>query len=73
MNLYCTLALDPSIGSGHCLGRELGEIVVAVKMPPTRNGTKRPREPLLYLSAESVHRMCRIEDAAYPQRDEKTP
>ena len=29
-------------------------------MPPTRNGTKRPREPLLQLSAESVHRMCRI-------------
>ena len=29
-------------------------------MPPTRNGTKRPREPLLYLSAESGQRMCRI-------------
>ena len=26
---------------------KIGEIVVAVKMPPTRNGTKRPREPLL--------------------------
>ena len=29
-------------------------------MPRTRNGTKRPREPLLYLSAESGQRMCRI-------------
>ena len=37
--------------SGRCLGRELGEIVEAVKMPPTRNGTKRPREPSLQLSA----------------------
>ena len=33
------------------VGRELGEIVEAVKMPPTRNGTKRPREPSLQLSA----------------------
>ena len=29
------------------LNRELGEIVVSVKMPITRDGTKRPREPLL--------------------------
>jgi hypothetical protein len=33
--------------SGHCLSHELGEIVVSVKMPITRSGTKRPREPLL--------------------------
>ena len=31
----------------HCLNRELSEIVVSVKMPITRDGTKRPREPLL--------------------------
>ena len=29
-------------------------------MPITRDGTKRPREPLLQLSAAPVHRMCRI-------------
>ena len=29
-------------------------------MPITRDGTKRPREPLLQLSAASGHRMCRI-------------
>ena len=29
------------------INRELGEIVVSVKMPITRDGTKRPREPLL--------------------------
>ncbi len=33
--------------SEHCLGHELGEIVVSVKMPITRNGTERPREPSL--------------------------
>ena len=27
--------------------RELSEIVVSVKMPITRDGTKRPRDPLL--------------------------
>ena len=32
---------------GRCLNRELSEIVVSVKMPITRDGTKRPREPLL--------------------------
>lgn len=31
----------------YCLSHELGEIVVAVKMPLTRNGTERPREPSL--------------------------
>ena len=46
--------------SGHCLNRELCEIVVPVKMPGTRNGTKRPREPLLHLSAEFGYIMCRI-------------
>ena len=35
-------------------------IVVPVKMPGTRNGTKRPREPLLQLSAEFGYTMCRI-------------
>ena len=29
-------------------------------MPPTRNGTKRPREPLLQLSAVTGCAMCRI-------------
>ena len=29
-------------------------------MPITRDGTKRPREPLLQLSAAPGHRMCRI-------------
>ena len=29
-------------------------------MPIPRDGTKRPREPLLQLSAASGHRMCRI-------------
>ena len=29
-------------------------------MPGTRNGTKRPREPLLQLSAEFGYIMCRI-------------
>ena len=33
----------------YCLNHELGEIVVPVKMPDTRNGTERPREPLLQL------------------------
>ena len=46
--------------SGHCLNRELGEFVVPVKMPGTRNGTKRPREPLLQLNAEFGYIMCRI-------------
>ena len=36
------------------------EIVVSVKMPITRDGTKRPREPLLQLSTDSGHSMCRI-------------
>ncbi len=44
----------------HCLNRELGEIVVSVKMPITRNGTKRPREPSLQLSAVAGCAMCRI-------------
>ena len=38
----------------HCLSHELGEIVVSVKMPITRSGTKRPREP-------SLHHSCRSE------------
>ena len=29
-------------------------------MPITRDGTKRPREPLLQLSVDSGHPMCRI-------------
>ena len=29
-------------------------------MPITRDGTKRPREPLLQLSADLGHPMCRI-------------
>ena len=43
-----------------CLNHELGEIVVSVKMPITRNGTKRPREPLLQLSIVTGCVMCRI-------------
>ena len=46
--------------SGHCLSHELGEIEVSVKMPVTRNGTERPREPLLQLHIGSGYRMCRI-------------
>ena len=46
--------------SGYCLGHELGEIVVAVKMPRTRNGTKRPHEPLLQLSIGIGQMVCRI-------------
>ena len=42
------------------LDRGPGEIVVSVKMPITRDGTKRPREPLLQLSVALVHGMCRI-------------
>ncbi len=33
---------------GRCLNQELGEIVVVVKMPLTRERTERPHEPLLY-------------------------
>jgi hypothetical protein len=32
---------------GRCLEEALGEVVVAVKMPPTRSRTERPRAPLL--------------------------
>jgi hypothetical protein len=46
--------------SGHCLSHELGEIEVSVKMPITRNGTERPREPLLQLHIVLEYRMCRI-------------
>ena len=46
--------------SGHCLSHELGEIVVSVKMPITRSGTKRPRAPLLQLSIGFGQAMCRI-------------
>ena len=46
--------------SGYCLSHELGEIVVAVKMPRTRNGTKRPHEPLLQLSIGIGQMVCRI-------------
>ena len=46
--------------SGHCLSHELGEIEVSVKMPITRNGTKRPREPLLQLHIGFEYKMCRI-------------
>ncbi len=46
--------------SGHCLNHELGEIEVSVKMPITRNGTERPREPLLQLHIVLEYRMCRI-------------
>ncbi len=35
-------------------------MVVSVKRPITRDGTKRPREPLLQLSTGLGHRMCRI-------------
>ena len=45
---------------GHCLSHELGEIVVSVKMPITRNGTERPREPLLQLHIVLDYKMCRI-------------
>lgn len=46
--------------SGHCLNERLGEIVVAVKMPFTRNKTERPREPLLYFDTGFCFSMCRI-------------
>ena len=39
--------LFPSHDMGTCLRHELGEIVVSVKMPITRNGTERPRAPSL--------------------------
>src|SRR5699024_7556434 len=45
---------------GHCLGHELGEIVVSVITPITRSGTERPREPLLQLYIGFSCRMCRI-------------
>ena len=45
---------------GHCLGHELGEIVVSVMTPITRSGTERPREPLLQLYIGFGCRMCRI-------------
>ena len=49
-NAYATYPLqgDSPEKSG-LIPHELGEIVVAVKMPLTRNGTERPREPLLQL------------------------
>ena len=47
-------------GSGHCLNRDSSEIVVSVKMPITRDGTKRPREPLLQLNIATGHALCRI-------------
>ena len=34
---------------GRCLNEELGEIEMPVKTPATRNGTERPRAPLLQL------------------------
>ena len=46
--------------SGHCLSHELGEIEVSEKMPVTRNGTERPREPLLQLHIVLEYKMCRI-------------
>ena len=46
--------------SGYCLGHELGEIVVSVKMPIIRNGTERPHEPLLQLSIGIGQVVCRI-------------
>ena len=46
--------------SGHCLGHELGEIVVSVKMPINRYGTERPREPSLQLSVDFGYVTCRI-------------
>ena len=45
---------------GHCLSRELGEIVVPVKTPATRSGTERPRAPLLQLDIGFGQGMCRI-------------
>ena len=45
---------------GHCLDHALGEIVVSVKTPVTRNGTERPREPLLQLNIGIGWTMCRI-------------
>ena len=45
---------------GHCLGHELGEIVVSVMTPITRSGTERPREPLLQLYIGFSCCMCRI-------------
>ena len=48
------------IVTGHCLSHELGEIVVSVKMPITRNGTERPREPSLQLNIDFGQVMCRI-------------
>src|SRR5699024_199509 len=45
---------------GHCLGHELGEIVVSVMTPITRSGTERPREPLLQLYIGFSCLMCRI-------------
>ena len=46
--------------SGHCLNRELGEIVVPVKTPVTRDRTERPREPLLQLNIGSGYNMRSI-------------
>jgi len=37
----------PVNGGRNYNGPKVGEIVVAVKMPRTRNGTERPHEPLL--------------------------
>ena len=43
-----------------CLSHELGEIVVSVKTPVTRNGTERPHAPSLQLNIDIGYRMCRI-------------
>ena len=45
---------------GRCLNQGLGEIVVPVKMPVTRDWTERPREPLLQPDIGFWQGMCRI-------------
>ena len=39
---------------------KFSEIVVEVKIPPTRGKTERPRGPLLQLDTATWIRMCRI-------------
>ena len=45
---------------GDCLNNELGEIARPVKMPATRDRTKRPREALLQLDIGTLFLMFSI-------------
>jgi hypothetical protein len=45
---------------GHCLDQRLGEIVLPVKMPVTRDWTERPRGALLQLDVGFWCILCRI-------------